>query len=69
MDDRHAFVSVEGTGAQPGTMDVRDVMDLNTLTKVASIDLGQQAGGMDFWRSRAVAGSRASACDQIVHAP
>lgn len=47
-DDRYAFVSIEGSGAQPGTM---DVIDLTSLTKVASIDLGQQAGGIDFWKS------------------
>ena len=47
-DDRYAFVSVEGTGAQPGTV---DVMDLRSLKRVASLDVGQQAGGIDFWRS------------------
>ena len=50
-DDRYAFISIEGSGAEPGTM---DVIDLRALAKVASIDLGQQAGGIDFWRSRAV---------------
>jgi DNA-binding beta-propeller fold protein YncE len=50
-DDRYAFVSIEGSGAQPGTM---DVIDLTSLTKVASIDLGQQAGGIDFWKSERV---------------
>jgi DNA-binding beta-propeller fold protein YncE len=47
-DDRYAFVSVEGTGSQPGTVDVIDVL---ALKKVASVDVGQQAGGIDFWRS------------------
>jgi DNA-binding beta-propeller fold protein YncE len=47
-DDRYAFVSVEGTGSQPGTV---DVIDLLALRKVASVDVGQQAGGIDFWRS------------------
>ena len=47
-DDRYAFVSIEGTGSQPGTV---DVIDLATLAKVASIDVGQQAGGIDFWKS------------------
>ena len=46
-DDRYAFASIEGVGAQPGTV---DVIDLTTLQKVASIDVGQQAGGIDFWR-------------------
>jgi DNA-binding beta-propeller fold protein YncE len=47
-DDRYAFISIEGVGAQPGTV---DVIDLQTLTKVASVDVGQQAGGIDFWKS------------------
>lgn len=54
-DDRYAFVSIEGSTSQPGTM---DVVDLRTLAKVASIDLGQQAGGIDFWKSQPVQGSR-----------
>jgi YVTN family beta-propeller protein len=47
-DDRYAFVSVEGVGSEPGTM---DVIDLRALKKVASVELGQQAGGIDFLRS------------------
>ncbi|MFI5310048.1 MAG: YncE family protein [Gemmatimonadales bacterium] len=47
-DDRFAFVSIEGTGSQPGTV---DVIDLATLKKVASVEVGQQAGGIDFWKS------------------
>ncbi|MEY4956133.1 MAG: hypothetical protein RL409_390, partial [Gemmatimonadota bacterium] len=29
-------------------------IDLNTLKKVASVDVGQQAGGIDFLRSEPV---------------
>jgi DNA-binding beta-propeller fold protein YncE len=47
-DDRYAFISVEGSGSQPGTV---DVIDLAALKKVASVDVGQQAGGIDFLRS------------------
>jgi DNA-binding beta-propeller fold protein YncE len=50
-DDRYAFVSVEGTGSEPGTV---DVIDLRTLVRVASVDVGQQAGGIDFWKSEAI---------------
>lgn len=50
-DDRYAFISVEGVGSEPGTV---DVIDLATLTKVASVDVGQQAGGIDFLRSEPV---------------
>ncbi|MBL0170915.1 MAG: YncE family protein [Gemmatimonadaceae bacterium] len=47
-DDRYAFISVEGIGSEPGTV---DIIDLATLKKVASVDVGQQAGGIDFVRS------------------
>lgn len=47
-DDRYAFISIEGTGSQPGTV---DVIDLAALRNVASVDVGQQAGGIDFWKS------------------
>jgi DNA-binding beta-propeller fold protein YncE len=46
-DDRYAFVSIEGVGSQPGTV---DIIDLTSLLKVASVDVGQQAGGIDFWK-------------------
>ena len=43
-DDRYAFVSVEGIGSQPGTL---EVIDLATRQRVASVDVGQMAGGVD----------------------
>jgi DNA-binding beta-propeller fold protein YncE len=46
-DDRYAFISQEGVGSEPGTV---DVIDLRALQKVASVDVGQQAGGIDFWK-------------------
>jgi DNA-binding beta-propeller fold protein YncE len=46
-DDRYAFISVEGIGSEPGTV---EVIDLQTLKAVASVDVGQQAGGIDFLR-------------------
>ena len=46
-DDRYAFISQEGMGSEPGTV---DVIDLRALQKVATIDVGQQAGGIDFWK-------------------
>jgi hypothetical protein len=30
-----------------------DIIDLVALKKVASVDVGQQAGGIDFWKSEA----------------
>jgi DNA-binding beta-propeller fold protein YncE len=46
-DSRYAFVSSEGVGAQPGKV---DVYDLRAFTRVASVDVGQQAGGIAFWK-------------------
>jgi len=49
-DGRYAFVSVEGIGSEPGTV---DVIDLRALVRVASVDVGQMAGGIDVWRTEA----------------
>jgi DNA-binding beta-propeller fold protein YncE len=49
-DDRYAFVTQEGVGSEPGAV---DVIDLRTLRRVATIDIGQQAGGIDFWKTTA----------------
>jgi len=51
-DSRYAFVTQEGVGAEPGAV---DLFDLRALSRVASVDLGQQAGGIDFWKSEASA--------------
>lgn len=47
-DDRYAFVSVEGIGSEPGTV---EVIDLATLKTVATVDVGQEAAGIDFLRT------------------
>jgi DNA-binding beta-propeller fold protein YncE len=47
-DDRYAFISVEGVAAEPGTV---EVLDLTSLTMVASVDVGPQAGGIDLVRT------------------
>ena len=54
-DDRYAFISVEGYGAEPGTV---EVIDLRALRRVASVDVGQMAGGIDFWKSVPPVGPR-----------
>jgi DNA-binding beta-propeller fold protein YncE len=46
-DSRYAFVSSEGVGAAPGKV---DVYDLRALTRVGTVDVGQQAGGIAFWK-------------------
>ena len=47
-DGRYAFISVEGVGGEPGAV---DVIDLGSLEKVASVDVGKQAGGIVFWKT------------------
>ena len=46
-DSRFAFVSSEGVGAQPGKV---DVVDLQALVKVGTVDVAQQASGIAFWK-------------------
>ena len=46
-DSKFAFVTVEGIGAQPGTV---DVIDLQKLKLIDQIDIGKQAGGIAFWK-------------------
>ncbi len=46
-DGRYAFVSAEGIGGEPGAV---DVIDLEKETRVASVDVGKQAGGIAFWK-------------------
>lgn len=47
-DDRYAFISVEGIGSEPGTV---EVIDLTTLKTVATVDVPEQAAGIDFYRT------------------
>ena len=47
-DDRYAFVSVEGVGSEPGTV---EIIDLAALKIVASVDVAEQAAGIDFLRT------------------
>ena len=49
-DDRYAFISVEGYGSEPGTL---EMIDLQRMERVAALDVGQMAGGIDFWRGEA----------------
>ena len=46
-DGRYAFVSVEGVGAEPGKV---DIFDLRDFSRVAEVEVGQQAGGIVFWK-------------------
>jgi DNA-binding beta-propeller fold protein YncE len=50
-DNRYAFISVEGLGSEPGTV---EVIDLSSLKTVATVDLPEQAAGIDFFKMEAV---------------
>jgi DNA-binding beta-propeller fold protein YncE len=47
-DDRYAFVSVEGVGSEPGTV---EIVELASLKIVASIDVPEEAAGIEFLRT------------------
>ena len=49
-DKRYAFISVEGVGTYPGTV---EVIDLQSLMTVATIDVPEQAAGSIFWKTEA----------------
>ena len=46
-DSRYAFVSSEGVRAELGKV---DVFDLAARVKVGTVDVGQQASGIAFWK-------------------
>lgn len=46
-DSRFAFISVEGVGGEPGSV---DVINLKTMKRSAVIEVGKQAGGIIFWK-------------------
>ena len=46
-DDRYAFVTLEGVGGEPGTV---EVYDLETYERIDKADVGKQAGGIIFWK-------------------
>jgi DNA-binding beta-propeller fold protein YncE len=50
-DNRYAFVSVEGIGSEPGTV---EIIDLEALKTVATVDVAPEAAGIDFLRTEKV---------------
>ena len=46
-DDLYAFVTVEGVGSEPGTV---EIIDLKALKTVATVDVGEEAAGVDFYK-------------------
>ncbi len=49
-DNKYAFISVEGIGGEPGSV---DIIDLSTNERVAHVETGKQAGGIVFWKQTA----------------
>jgi DNA-binding beta-propeller fold protein YncE len=47
-DDRYAFVSVEGVGSEPGTV---EIIDLGSLKIAASVDVPEEAAGIAFFKT------------------
>jgi DNA-binding beta-propeller fold protein YncE len=47
-DDLYAFVTVEGVGSEPGTV---EIIDLKALQTVATVDVGAEAAGVDFFKT------------------
>lgn len=47
-DDLYAFVTVEGVGSEPGTV---EIIDLKALKTVATVDVGAEAAGIDFYKT------------------
>jgi DNA-binding beta-propeller fold protein YncE len=54
-DSRFAFVSVEGAEGEPGRV---DIWDLRTLSRVASVEVGEGAAGIAFWKMEGAAAAR-----------
>ena len=50
-DNRYAFLSVEGIGGEPGSV---DIIDLKAQKRVAVVETGKQAGGIVFWKQTAL---------------
>jgi DNA-binding beta-propeller fold protein YncE len=46
-DDLYAFVTVEGIGSEPGTV---EIIDLKQMKTVATVDVGEEAAGVDFYK-------------------
>jgi DNA-binding beta-propeller fold protein YncE len=47
-DGRYAFVSIEGIGGEPGSV---EAIDLQSFQRVANLDIAKQAGGIALWRA------------------
>jgi DNA-binding beta-propeller fold protein YncE len=46
-DNLYAFITVEGVGSEPGTL---EIIDLQSHKTAATVDTPPQAAGVDFWK-------------------
>jgi DNA-binding beta-propeller fold protein YncE len=46
-DSRYGFVTAEGVGSEPGSL---EIIDLSARKTVATVDTPEQAAGIDFWK-------------------
>ncbi|MDR9416116.1 MAG: YncE family protein [Gracilimonas sp.] len=46
-DNKFAFISVEGIGGEPGSV---EIIDLEEMNRVDVVETGKQAGGIVFWK-------------------
>ena len=65
-DDAYAFVTVEGVGSEPGTV---EIIDLASMKTVATVDVGQGAAGIDFFKGRTVEMMPTDCRNAVAHAP
>ena len=49
-DSRYAFITVEGVGSEPGTLEILDLASRSTVT---TLDTPPQAAGIAFWKLQA----------------
>ena len=47
-DGEYAFVTLEGVGGEPGTV---EIYGMTTGERVGAVDVGKQAGGIAFWKT------------------
>ena len=47
-DGEYAFVTLEGVGGEPGTV---EIYEMTTGERVGAVDVGKQAGGIAFWKT------------------
>ncbi|NBB76057.1 MAG: YncE family protein [Bacteroidetes bacterium] len=47
-DNRYAFISVEGVGGEPGSV---DIINLENRQLVDVVEIGKQASGITFWKT------------------